>query len=156
MPVRCQDFLKEEAIAKHIFKWKNNLEREEAIRGNGKIKLRTYQTFKSNYFTEKYLHIKSLRLRSAMAKFRCGIAPINIEIGRYYGISANERFCYFCSDEVEDEIHVLLYCSMYNCVRDQLFKHAVYINNTFMSLNDSEKPYFIFTNNDVGKAIIFA
>ena len=84
-----------------------------------------------------------------MAKFRCGIAPINIEIGRYYGISANERFCHFCSDEVEDEIHVLLYCSMYNCVRDQLFKHAVYINNTCMSLNDSEKLNFIFTNNDI-------
>ena len=77
-----------------------------------------------------------------MAKFRCGIAPSNIEIGRYYGISANERFCHFCSDEVEDEIHVLLYCSMYNCVRDQLFKHAVYINNTFMSLNDSNFTTF--------------
>ena len=57
--------------------------------------------------------------------------------------------CHFCSDEVEDEIHVLLYCSMYNCVRDQLFKHAVYINKTFMSLNDSEKLHFIFTNNDI-------
>ena len=76
-----QHFLKEEAMAKHIFKWKNNLEREKAIRGNGKNKLKTYRIFKSNYFTEKYLHIKSPRLRSAMAKFRCGIAPINIEIG---------------------------------------------------------------------------
>ena len=81
--------------------------------------------------------------------FRCGIAPIIMEIGRYYGISANKRFFHFCSDEVEDEIHVLLYSSMYNCVRDQLFKHAVYNNNIFMSLNDSEKNLFIFTNNDI-------
>ena len=29
------------------------------------------------------------------------------------------------------------------------FKHALYINNTFMSLNDSEKNHFIFTNNDI-------
>ena len=94
-------------MAKHIFKWKNNLEREEAIRGNGKNKLGPYRIFKSNYFTEKYLHNKSPRLRSAMAKFRCGIAPINIEIGRYYGISANKRFCHLCSDVVEDEIHVV-------------------------------------------------
>ena len=137
-----QDFLKEEAMAKHIFQLKNNLEREEAIRGNGENKLRTYRIFKFNYFTEKYLDIKSPRLRSAIAKFRCGIAPINIEIGRYYGISVNKRFCHFCSDEVENEIHVLLYCSMYNCVRDRLFKHAVYINNTFMSLNDSEKLFY--------------
>ena len=78
-----QDFLKEEAMAKHIFRWKNNLEREEAIRGNGKNKLGTYWIFKSNYFTENYLHIKSPRLCSAMANFRCGIAPIFIEIGRY-------------------------------------------------------------------------
>ena len=120
-----QDFLKEEAMANIYLSGKNNLEREEAIRGNGKNKLRTYRIFKSNFFTENYLLIKSPRLSSAMAKFRCGIAPINIEIGRNYGISANERFCHFCSDEVEDEIHELLYCSMYNCVRDQLFKHAV-------------------------------
>ena len=98
-----QHFLKEEALAKHIFKWKNNLEREEAICGNSKNKLRTYRIFKFNYFNEKYLHIKSARLRSEMAKFRCDIAPINIEIGRYYGISANERFCHFCSDVVEDK-----------------------------------------------------
>ena len=50
-----QHFLKEEAMAKHIFKWENNLEREEAICGNSKNKLRTYQIFKFNYFNEKYL-----------------------------------------------------------------------------------------------------
>ena len=38
---------------------------------------------------------------------------------------------------------------MHNLVRDKFFKHAVYINNTFMSLNDSEKLHFIFTNNDI-------
>ena len=38
---------------------------------------------------------------------------------------------------------------MYNHVRDQIVKHAVYINNTFMSLNDSEKLRFILTNNDI-------
>ena len=57
-------------------------------------------------FSNLITSLKSIFIinRSAMAKFRCGIAPINIEIGRYYGISANKRFCHLCSDVVEDEI----------------------------------------------------
>ena len=58
------------------------------------------------------------------------------------------------SDVVEDEIHVLLYCSMYNRVRDQLFKHAAYINNTFMSLNDSENLLHSYTFNNIFLAVL--
>ena len=88
------------------------------------------------YFSENYLHIKSPRLRSAMVR----------NLG---DISTKESLCNFCSVVVEDEMHVLLHCSMYNRVGDQLFKHAVYINNAFMSLDDSDKLYFIFPNNDI-------
>ena len=45
-----------------------------------------------------------------MSRFRCGVAPINLEIhvGRFFNTPANERFCNFCPDQVEDESHVIL------------------------------------------------
>ena len=45
--------------------------------------------------------------RSALAKFRCGVAPIRSETGRYENLSVNERFCPFCLDCIEDVCHVI-------------------------------------------------
>ena len=47
-------------------------------------KLRTYKLFKHTYNTEQYLLQKMpQRHRSAFSKFRCGVAPLKIETGRY-------------------------------------------------------------------------
>ena len=62
---------------------------------------------------------------SAFAKFRCGVAPIRIETGRYEGLSIEERICPFCSD-IEDEKHVLLDCKVYNDLRTSLLDKALY------------------------------
>lgn len=45
--------------------------------------------------------------RSALSKFRCGVAPIHIETGRYEGLEGLDRKCPFC-DNVLDESHVIL------------------------------------------------
>ena len=42
--------------------------------------------------------ILSFALRSALAKVRCGVAPINLELGRYHGIPEEERTCAFYED----------------------------------------------------------
>ena len=54
------------------------------------------------------LHRKTFR--SAYAKFRCEVAPINIELCRYglARIPVEERVCSHCN-EVEDESHVLMF-----------------------------------------------
>jgi hypothetical protein len=36
--------------------------------------------------------------RSAFAKFRCGVAPIRLETGRYENIRLEERCCFNCSN----------------------------------------------------------
>jgi hypothetical protein len=46
-------------------------------------------------------------LRSAFAKFRCGVAPLRIETGRYENKNVNERVCFICHDQIEDEKHVI-------------------------------------------------
>ena len=60
--------------------------------------------------------------RSSYAKFRCGVAPINIELCRYglARIPVEERVCSHCN-EVEDESHDCIdVCPLYNDIRDQL------------------------------------
>ena len=99
-------------------------------------KLRTYRTFKNIYSTEPYVRIiAQKKFRSAYAKFRSGVAPINIELCRYglARIPVEERVCSHCN-EVEDESHVLMYCPLYDDIRDQL---TLSINDINPSLQDS-------------------
>ena len=64
--------------------WKDNIRSEVGPSRRGRNKLRTYCLFKSIYETEAYCKtILPLRHRSAFAKFRCGVAPLRIETGRY-------------------------------------------------------------------------
>ncbi len=51
--------------------------------------------FKHAYETESYLTDKLPYVhRSAMAKFRCGVAPLKIETGRYENIPLEARICF--------------------------------------------------------------
>ena len=71
-----------------------------------------YCTSKQVFCVEKYcLIIMPPKHRTALSKFRCGIAR-RIETGRYENLKENERVCPFC-DCIEDEVHVLLYCNLY-------------------------------------------
>ncbi len=80
-----------------------------------KPKLRTYKTFKSKLIPEDYvLRLMSRFHRSTFAKFRCGILPLNLEVGRYRGISIENRICPLCKNGVETEIHFLFECNAYD------------------------------------------
>ena len=49
------------------------------------------------------------------AKFRLGMFPINVELGRYKIIPREQRIRPVCDlDQVEDELHVLFYCTAHN------------------------------------------
>ena len=86
--------------------------------------------------------------RAAFAKFRCGVAPIRIETGRFENLDVNQRLCHFCN-VVEDEIHVILDCSAYDDLRNNLFIKAVSVLPTFNVLDANEKIKFLFTNPDM-------
>ena len=87
---------------------------------NKKPKLRSYITFKSEFGEENYLKINLTRTeRSMLAQFRCGILPIRIETGRFRNEALPDRRCIFCDlDEIEDESHFLLRCSLYTDERN--------------------------------------
>ena len=117
-------------------KWSAALSNDVSSSGTGRNKLRTYKQFKSSVYCEPYITKVRHRLhRSALAKFRLGVAPIRLETGRYEGLAENQRLCPLCENAVENEVHVLLYCHTYNDIRENLFVH---LNNVILNLNDMQ------------------
>jgi hypothetical protein len=79
-----------------------------------------YNCFKSSLEKEKYvnyIHIDNF-LRT-FARFRIGATEINAHRFRYSNQS-DKKNCPFCPNDVEDEIHIVFHCPMYNNLRHQL------------------------------------
>ena len=131
----------------YISDWKANVTQISSVNGSGRNKLRTYKLYKSEFITEQYCKmVLPLKHRSAFAKFRCGVAPIRLETGRYENIPEQERVCPYCNVFVEDEFHVMLNCGLYENERSSLFLKANEINSEFYNFNDCEKLKFLFSN----------
>ena len=91
----------------NVFKgeWKEKVVSDQGVRPYQRDKLRTYRLFKREYCTEPYVEeVLNRQHRSALAKLRCGVAPLKIETGRYERIPHDQRFCFNCANKVEDEI----------------------------------------------------
>lgn len=123
-----------------IQQWHNALNKDSAIHGQGGNKLRTYRLFKSTFETEQYVKSTLPRShRSALSKFRIGVAPIRLETGRYEGLPVHKRHCFNCTETVESESHVLLHCDFYNDFRSVMFDGAKKYIDNFNLLSDSDK-----------------
>ena len=125
--------LKEKLENMFYQKWSAELFKLESKSKKGNNKLRTYNTFKKDFVSECYVFTTMPRChRSAMAQIRCGTAPIRLETGRYEGIPVEQRTCPLCKEAVEDELHIILECPVYNDVRHELLnKLMVDVNVLF-------------------------
>ena len=88
-------------------------------------KLRTFRTFKNDISLENYLNtITNLNHRIALTKLRISSHKLMIEKRRYSRpyIPPEERLCPFCQSKTEDEKHFLLYCVLFDTLRESLFK----------------------------------
>ena len=92
-----------------------------------KPKLRTYLKIKENYTTENYVTLNlSREQRSFLAQLRSGTLPIRLETGRFVREKSEDRICQQCElQKVEDEIHFLFECELYNDVRKDFFDENV-------------------------------
>ena len=132
-------FLSEKMFQGYVNEWHVRVSRIQVRGGRGGNKLRTYKLFKNLFQTEEYCKIiLPPSHRSAFAKFRCGVAPLRLETGRYEGLPADERKCPFCRVHVEDEKHVLLQC-----------QKAVNVRRNFYDLPDNEKLVFLFSDQNM-------
>lgn len=116
------------------------LEREKTIWSESivtKPKLRTYIQFKESFCTENFvLYNLSHSERSLMAQLRAGILPLRLETGRYTNTPVDERLCAFCNGGcVENEMHFVFECDLYNELRKNLFSYVSSQLNDFCTLN---------------------
>ena len=133
-PVNLKD-VEDRLFSKYKLEWANKIQSVS--------KLRTYRQNKTVFGTENYLLStlsKGEKSYSYFAQFRCGILPLRVETGRYIELNANERICTLCtSNEIEDELHLLLKCSLYDDLRQTLIAKAVETNDTFLHLSNIRK-----------------
>ncbi len=85
-------------------------------------KLRLYRCFKEDIFVENYVTcIMPFHHRQQLSRLRLGCLPIEIEMGRRFNVPLCERTCKMCTTNcIEDEIHLLLECPMYNDLREKI------------------------------------
>jgi len=127
--------------------WRTAVNRVGAVRGNGRNKLRTYRLFKSDIGSEQYVNIRNRHHRSALAKFRSGTAPIAIELGRHNGVQYHNRLCTLCkSNNIEDELHILVHCNFYEDIREDLYNDCEQIDHNFRNLSNVDQLCFILGN----------
>ena len=130
--------------------WSSELNNVNRANG-GQSKLRTYRIFKSEYQSESYITANlPVHHRSALAKFRCGVAPIRIETGRYERLALEDRKCINC-DAIESEKHVICECLLYEDLRNTLFERAKPVIHNFDLLNSEEKMSAVLSNKHLVK-----
>ena len=115
-------------------------------------KLSSYVKFKSNFGLEKYLLKLNFNSRRSLTKLRISSHRLGIERGRYTNIPRHDRICSRCNiNELDDEIHFLFKCSLFNTDRDQLHTCIATSCPNFTNLNLENKFIWLMTteNTDV-------
>ena len=116
-------------------------------------KLRTYSTFKKKIGPEPYLsRINNPTIRKQVSKFRLSNHTLMIETGRHNKIPKEIRFCPFCPNSIENEIHFLFHCPTYSIRRELLYKYATDNKPEFPLYTISERLEYLMTNIDVNVA----
>jgi ribosomal protein L32 len=143
----------------YIEQWKGILNKNDnsssVSQGN---KLSTYRDFKEDFELERYLlNIKNKQVRSTLTQLRISAHTLKIEMGRYHKpvkIPVELRLCEKCN-EVENEFHFVMKCSMYNTLRNTLFFNVEKAINT-QSMSEMDKFKFLISSQDYEVNIMFS
>ena len=107
-------------------------------------KLRTYSLIKDGAGMENYLkRVHNHSLRSELTKLRLSNHKLMIEVGRHQKIPLENRFCPFCPESVEDEIHFLVSCETYKDLRKSILEKCISFKPSFPHYTDQQKFIFI-------------
>ena len=86
-------------------------------------KLCLYKDCKLYYEHETYLNCLNVRtFRYTLSKFRS-----EIEVGRHHGLPRHDRLCRLCKDEVENEVHFMLQCPVYETLKQKYLPQKYYV-----------------------------
>ncbi len=121
-------------IASDKVNWHNKVWDDTKNEENGN-KLRLYRCYKDDICVESYVTtIMPFHHRQKIAMLRLGCLPIQIELGRRSNTPLDSRICKLCNQGcIEDEVHLLLQCPLYDDIRSIITKH---VTDTTMSFKD--------------------
>ena len=142
-----------------INKWKQDLFDDKRNKNFGN-KLRTYRLFKTNFRMEQYLFdVRSQKAKGKLTQLRVGSHNLYIETGRHsvpYK-DPSERICRYCHlNEVEDEFHFVMKCTLYEPCRDKLFERISTLYPVFNTYNCKLKFIWLLANLDAAALNTFA
>ena len=111
---------------------------------NGGNKLRTYRTFKTGIYDERYLNlVKDKYMRINICKLRISAHNLPIEIGRHHRprkIPVEMRKCELCKlDCIGDEFHLIMQCDKFSIQRHMFMEKLRLQTPSFENMNISEK-----------------
>ena len=89
--------------------------------------------------------------KKTLNKLRPGNHRLRIEAGRHTipKTPENLRICSFCHlNEIENELHFILYCHLYDSERSNFFKNINKKYPHFIQLSNNEKIIFLFNSVD--------
>ena len=151
-----EDFMHQNIVNLKIVKSKlfNLAEKEWRADVKSKPKLKNYEIFKTDLQPANYLQSFMPKFkRSLFAQFRTGVLPLHIETGRYHltkdpksktyrKLNVEERTCLICNmNSVEDEIHFLCHCPMYEEQQKLLFTKITQVYKDFLNMpNENNCP----------------
>ncbi len=82
-----------------------------------------------------------------LSQIRYGILPLRIETGRFVNENRCDRICTLCNTgNIEDQIHFLFHCTLYDTQRADLYTKARTIVDGWDDLSDIMKLASLFTN----------
>ncbi|XP_056020221.1 uncharacterized protein LOC130054426 [Ostrea edulis] len=141
---RFKKIVKKLLCDKYTETWYNN--RNKLIDG----KLCTYFKLKEHFGFENYLNkIKNFDIRRSICKLRISAHKLMIEVGRYSGITRNERICSKCnSGLLGDEIHFLIKCEKFADERKSFCGAIEKTVKIFTKLNDEQKFIYILCSEE--------
>ena len=118
---------------KHV--WLSKLWDDSKNVTNGN-KLRLYRCYKKDIYVENYVTtFMPFSHRQKLAMLRCGSLPLEIEVGRRKNIALQDRKCKMCTlNTVENEIHLLLECPLYDDIRDDILHN--FIDKDIVNITD--------------------
>ena len=115
-------------------------------------KLRTYGLIKEEIGAEGYLMIiKNTKHRVSLSRLRLSNHKLMIEVGRHQKpkLEPHERICEVCKNGVEDEIHFLINCPLYDAHRQAIINQCKDFKPNFQYYTDREKFLFIMTSKNL-------
>ena len=115
-------------------------------------KLRTYSLIKTKIGVEGYLAAHSqtnTQYRIALTKFRLSNHDLMIEKGKNFKVEKAKRFFPFCPKTIETELHFLVQCKTFACLRRELFSSIRKKSNTFHHLPGPQKFVYLLSSDDV-------